>query len=705
MGQDTRSGDSSKDMAEQSSASRRILLVDDDDAIRRLVQKVLEPYGYVVTGAGSGREALEKLLESKPDLILLDYVLPDVDGLILLELIRARLGDSTTPIICLTGKTDIPTKTKALETGAIDYVTKPFDVRELVARVGTQLRVKYQREEDAREKERLASVAKRGQEKAEQRYRALVQNSHCLVCELDGDFRIVYGSPNHKDILEYDPAVLIGQSWLNFVHPDDRKQSEHALRRMLADGITDRKIIRFLNRLNRWRWLDVSGSLLKRADEPVDNILLVSRDITESKETEARLEHMALNDPSTDLGNRERFSQELAGILADPSRSGRDVLVLVDIDDFKLVNDTKGHLAGDNALRWAASILRTVFDGTHSICRLGGDEFCVILRGVAASQAFELGTRLIEETRGKSQGFTGSGITLSVGVATIEPGISQEELLFRADSVLYAAKLAGKNRCLLYRSDSEELSTIRAEAEWFGRIRRGFAQDRFYLFYQPIIDLKTGERYCSEALIRYLDEHGVWHAPGEFLPAAERFHLMNELDQFVLTRVLSEYADERRGRVSINISGQSVSNPNTVEFIASSFRRMKIDPRRIIFELTETVFIKSLEKACEVVNEIRALGCTFSLDDFGSGFSSLRYLRSLPVDIVKIDGSFVKNIQSDQIDLTLLRSMNEIAHSLGKRTVGEFVESEEMSRCLKELGVDYGQGYYFGAPVPIDQTN
>ena len=223
-------GDSFKDMAEQRSASRRILLVDDDDALRRLVRKVLEPYGYEVTGAGSGKEALEKLLESKPDLILLDYVLPDMDGLVLLELIRARLGDSPTPIICLTGKTDISTKTKALETGATDYITKPFDVRELVARVGTQLRVKDQREEDAREKERLASVAKRAQEQAEQRYRALVQNSLCLVCELDGDFRIVYGSPNHKDILEYDPAVLIGQSWLNFVHPDDRKQSEHAPR-------------------------------------------------------------------------------------------------------------------------------------------------------------------------------------------------------------------------------------------------------------------------------------------------------------------------------------------------------------------------------------------------------------------------------------------------------------------------------------------
>jgi diguanylate cyclase (GGDEF)-like protein/PAS domain S-box-containing protein len=692
-------------MTEQkASAGRRILLVDDDDNVRRLVGKVLEPYGYVVTGVPNGKEALEKLLENKPDLILLDYVLPDMDGLLLLELIRARLGANHTPIICLTGKTDIPTKTKALETGAIDYVTKPFDVRELAARVGTQIRLKDQQEAEAGEKERLAAVAKRAQEEAEQRYRALVQNSQCLVCELNRDLEIVYGSPNHKDILEYDPAVLMGQSWLNFVHPDDRKQSELTLRRTLADGITHTTVVRFRNRLNQWRWLDVSGSLLNRGDETVD-ILLVSRDITESKETEARLEHMALNDPLTELGNRERFSQELAEVLADSSRSGRDVLVLIDIDDFKLVNDTKGHLVGDNALRWLAANLRAVFGDRHSICRLGGDEFCVILRDSSASEALKLGTQLIEKIRRESQGFAGAGITLSIGLATIEPDISHEELLFRADSVLYAAKLAGKNRCVLYRTDSEELSSIRSEAEWFGQLKRGFAQERFYLFYQPIVDLKTGQRFCSEALIRYLDESGVWHLPAEFLPAAERFHLMNELDQFVLRRVLSEYADERRGRVSINMSGQSVSNPNTVDFIASCLRRLNIDPRRIIFEITETVFMKNLGKACEVVNEIRALGCTFSLDDFGSGFSSLRYLRSLPVDIVKIDGSFVKNIRSDRIDLTLLQSMNEIAHLLGKRTVGEFVESGEMSRSLKELGVDYGQGYYFGAPAPLNKTN
>jgi diguanylate cyclase (GGDEF)-like protein/PAS domain S-box-containing protein len=692
-------------MTEQrASATRRILLVDDDGNLRRLIKKVLEPYGYLVTGVATGKEGLEMLGETKPDLILLDYVLPDMDGLLLLELVRARLGVNQTPVICLTGMTDIPTKTKALETGAIDYVTKPFDVRELAARVGTHIRAKDQREAEASEKERLASVARRAQEEAEQRYQALVQNSQCLVCELNRDLEIVYGSPNHKDVLEYDPALLIGQSWLNFVHVDDRKQCELTLRRMLADGITDTTAVRFRNRLNQWRWLDVSGSLLNRGDESVD-LLLVCRDITQSKETEARLEHMALNDPLTDLGNRERFSQELAEVLVDSNRSGRDVLVLIDIDEFKLVNDTKGHLAGDNALRWLAANLRAVFGDRHSISRIGGDEFCVILRGASASEALDLGNQLIEEIRQESQSFAGTGITLSVGLATIEPDISHEELLFRADSVLYAAKLAGKNRCVLYQTDSEELSSIRSEAEWFGQLKQGFAQERFYLFYQPIVDLKTGERLCSEALIRYLDESGVWHSPAEFLPAAERFHLMNELDQFVLRRVLSEYADERRGRVSINISGQSVSNPNTVDFIRSSLRRLKIDPRRIIFEITETVFIKNLAKACEVVNEIRALGCTFSLDDFGSGFSSLRYLRSLPVDIVKIDGSFVKNIRIDRIDLTLLQSMNEIAHLLGKRTVGEFVESREMSHSLKELGVDYGQGYYFGAPAPLKKTN
>jgi diguanylate cyclase (GGDEF)-like protein/PAS domain S-box-containing protein len=683
------------------SANRRILLVDDDDGVRKLVGNLLEMCGYAVTGARLGKEALERLRENSFDLILLDHVLPDMDGLLVLELIRARSGQ--TPIIYLTGVTDIPTKTKAFEGGAIDYVTKPFHARELVARVGTQIRLKEERDAQAEERERLASAAKQAQQEAEQRFRALVENSHCLVCEVNSDLQVVYASPNYREILDYDPKVLIGKSWLSFVYEEEQSRTQLFLQGILADGGSSRTVVRFCDRLNQLRWLDVSSSALRRGDQ--NGLLIVCRDITESKKTEARLAYLALHDPLTGLGNRERFSQELGSILADSNRSESDILLLIDIDDFRLVNDTKGYLAGDDALRWLAGILRDVFDDWHTICRLGGDEFTVILRNVSNDEALRLGSRLVEKVRLESWGFSGTGLNLSVGLAAIEPGMAHEELLFRADSALYAAKSTGKSRCLLYRTDSKELSTIRSEAEWFGKIRQGFAHERFCVFYQPIVDLKTGELYCREALIRYLGEDGVWHLPAEFMSAAERFHLMLELDQYVIRRVLRENAEEGNGNVSINVSGQSVTNPNTVDFVTSCLQRLKIDPKRVIFEITETVFIKNLEEASEVVNEIRALGCKFSLDDFGSGFSSLRYLRSLPVDIVKIDGSFVRNINSDRIDLTLLRSMNEIAHLMGKQTVGEFIESEEMSRSLRDIGVDYGQGYYFGAPAPMNQKS
>ncbi len=268
----------------RASASRRILLVDDDDAIRRLVGKLLETSGYTFIGVSHGAEALEKLRESNPDLILLDHVLPDMDGVLLLELIRARSGSRQTPIIYLTGETDIVTKKKAFETGAIDYVTKPFDPIELLARVGTQIRSKDQRDAEARETERPLLVAQQAREDAEQRFRALVENFHCLVCELDSDLLVVYASPNYHDILDYHPADVTGKSWLSFVHPDDRADIEFGLRNMLAVGVSRQTVVRFRNRLNQWRWLDVSGSPLRRGENPV-GLLLASRDITQSKET------------------------------------------------------------------------------------------------------------------------------------------------------------------------------------------------------------------------------------------------------------------------------------------------------------------------------------------------------------------------------------------------------------------------------------
>jgi diguanylate cyclase (GGDEF)-like protein len=540
----------------------RILVIEDDDLMRRFLFSLLEETGYSVIEAETAAAAL-KQSQSVPDLILMDYLLPDMDGLQLMEAIRAQTPSAQVPIIYLTGTNDISTKMEALEHGAVDYVTKPFDGRELLARISRHIRLKDQ-----------------------------------------------------------------------------------------------------------------------------------------INETQARLAQVVLQDPLTGLGNRKRLFLELSNILSHSQRIGRGVLMFIDIDDFRLVNDTKGHAAGDETLKSLADKLRRAFADTNAICRVGADEFCVILHDLDSQQALELGQQLIHQIRPEAVGFAETGLTLSAGIAMIEPGIGMEELVSRADSALYAAKAAGKNQCVLYRSDSEEIVTIRSESEWYSRIKEGFRKHRFQMYYQPVVELRTGKLYCREALIRYIGDNGLRHLPREFLPAADRFGLMLELDQYVIRRVFAEVPNRSGEKIAINLSGESVSRSDLSEFITTALEESGVDPRRIIFEITETVFIKNLERAHLLVTELQKIGCTFALDDFGAGFSSLSYMRNLPVDVVKIDGAFLKNIESNPVDFALLRSINEIAHLLGKRTVAEYVNSESVHQLLDKIGIDYGQGYYFGRPAP-----
>jgi diguanylate cyclase (GGDEF)-like protein len=541
----------------------RILVIEDDDLMRRFLLSLLKEKGYSVIEAETAATALQQL-QSAPDLILMDYLLPDMDGLQLMKAIRTQTPSAQVPIIYLTGTNDIQTKMEALENGAIDYVTKPFDRRELLARISRHIRLNDQ----------------------------------------------IY-------------------------------------------------------------------------------------------ETQARLAQVVLQDPLTGLGNRKQLSQELSNILRDSRRIGRDALMFIDIDDFRLVNDTRGHGAGDETLKSLADYLRRAFAHPNVICRVGADEFCVILRNLDSRQALELGQRLIHQTPPEAIGVAENGLTLSAGIAMIEPGVGMEELVSRADAALYAAKAAGKNQCVMYRSDSEDIVTIKSESEWYTRIKEGFRQRRFQMHYQPVVELRTGKLYCREALIRYIGDNGLKHLPEEFLPAADRFGLMTELDQYVIRRVFAELPNRSGEKIAINLSGQSVSWPDLCEFIKTALETTGIDPRRIIFEITETVFIKNLERAHLLVTQLQKIGCTFALDDFGAGFSSLSYMRSLPVDVVKIDGAFLKNIESNPVDFALLRSINEIAHLLGKRTAAEYVNSESVHQLLGEIGIDYGQGYYFGRPAPL----
>ncbi|MBV8586218.1 MAG: EAL domain-containing protein, partial [Verrucomicrobia bacterium] len=314
-------------------------------------------------------------------------------------------------------------------------------------------------------------------------------------------------------------------------------------------------------------------------------------------------------------------------------------------------------------------------------------------------QAISLGWRLVEEVRVCSARPT--GVTVSAGLAMVESNRKSEELIGRADSALYAAKAAGKNQFCLFRTDNTELVTIRTEMEWFPRIKSGLREHQFEVSYQPIIALETGRLVCNEALIRYSGTDGDKKLPAQFLPAAERYFLMPEVDQYVLDRVLEYLISNRESRISVNLSGQSISNSGLVKRIKQRLQESGIDPNNLIFEITESVFIENLNRVSELVSDLSSLGCRFWLDDFGTGYSSLSYLRQLPVDTVKIDGSFVRGVTTDPVARSLLKSINDIPHLLGKKTVAEFIDSPSVVPVLRELGIDYAQGFLFGVPRPI----
>ncbi len=699
---------------EDSTRKATILVVDDEHELRKLLVKLLETEGFNVIPAAQATDALEILQRSvahvKPDgdaidLALLDVALPDMNGMTLFSKMQQDERLRQIPVIFLTGDSEYQQKARAFEAGAVDYITKPFQKKDLTLRIRAHVRERWHRESEQRKAAGIASRVQMSLNEAEQRFSAVVRNSFHLVCELDPELNIVYASPNHSEILSQEPGHLTGACWPAFVHPNERDEVIRSLMDILGSSSEKRILIQFHDGANHWRWLDVCASVLKTGTgEP--HLLLVSRDITHAKETERYLQHLALHDSLTGLANRQRFTNELEAVFSANPGGAPYGVIYIDVDNFKLINDRHGHFIGDQVLRAVGEFLKRAFgNDALVVSRFGGDEFCIIVRAKDYESANAIGERtceLISRNPILSSGVR-HRITLSIGIALMEASLSIKEVLSRANTALHVAKSSGKNRCCVYRSDSSELLHIRRSAEWFQRLHDGLEESRFEAWYQPLINLKTGAPAHHEALIRFRDEDGHVHSPAAFLTAAERYSLMPQLDRYMIRRIFADMVNFPELNVSINLSGSSVTDPGIADYIVQCFDASGVAPDRVIFEITETVFMTNLAQARTIVERLQKLGCRFALDDFGAGFSSLNYLRHLPVNVVKIDGSFIREIDSDTVSLTLLKSINEIVHLLGKETVAEWIENEETLRLLKEIGCDYGQGFYSGRPVPLKE--
>ncbi len=382
------------------------------------------------------------------------------------------------------------------------------------------------------------------------------------------------------------------------------------------------------------------------------------------------------------------------------------------LDQFKVINDTCGHIAGDELLRQVARIVSANVRSTDTVARLGGDEFALLMERCDVRQASRVADAVREEVAAHRFQWEGKcfGVGTSIGVVPIDAGsASVTEVLRAADAACYTAKDHGRNRVQLYHVDDAALARRRGEMQWVERLGRAIDEDRLRLMAQPIAPLgrEAGPRVEHvEVLLRLAAEDGALVPPGAFLPAAERYNMAERIDRWVVEAVLRVVADaaacgQAPKLVAINLSGQSVGSEEFRDFLGERLGAHGALARRICFEITETAAITNLASAASFMEDLKSIGCSFALDDFGSGLSSFGYLKNLPIDYLKIDGAFVKDVLDDPMSLAIVRSINEIGHVLGKRTIAEFVESDAIRHRLAELGVDYAQGYGVGRPVPI----
>ena len=438
--------------------------------------------------------------------------------------------------------------------------------------------------------------------------------------------------------------------------------------------------------------------------------VLVFHDVTDTLNLARELSHQAAHDALTGVPNRREFERRLAELLERSAQDGlTHALCYLDLDQFKVVNDTCGHVAGDELLRQVTQLIRRMLRAGDMLARLGGDEFGLILQACPLDHAVRIAERIREAIADLRFAWQGKqfSIGVSIGLVLAPPkGQDLGALLAAADAACYAAKEGGRNRVHVLQPNDSQVQQQRGQMQWVTRITAALQADRLRLYVQPVLPLQGGTDAHYEILVR-LEEDGQIIPPGAFLPAAERYGLMPRIDQWVVNNTLSWLSDRLRqsGRIdgvyAINLSGASLSDERFRQALRHTLQQLRLPPGVLCFEITETAAVANLSKVVLFIEEVKALGCLFSLDDFGSGLSSFAYLKNLPVDFLKIDGSFVKDIADDPMDLAMVQAINAIGHVMGLKTIAEYVASEAVLDKLREIGVDYGQGYHLGPPRPL----
>ncbi len=545
---------------------------------------------------------------------------------------------------------------------------------------------------------------------SEERFRAIYDENPIMLFTINEAGRIITVNQYGLDQLGYTRKELVNQPALKLFHEDHRLLAEQYIKQCFAkpDEVHNCEMQKIRKDGSSIYVHETVRIVDGSAGEPV--ALFVCEDITKRKQTDELLTYQASHDTLTGLINRLEFERRTERLLSDVKPEQQHAMCYLDLDQFKVVNDTCGHTAGDEMLRQLSSRLTTVVRHRDTLARLGGDEFGVLMEHCSLDDAQRVASSLLSCIQDFQ--FIWEDRSFKVGVSIGLVPISQEtsnltELLKDADAACYMAKDLGRNRIHVYHAEDKEIVQRQGEMQWVAKIHEALEEDRFTLYAQIIHQLDNSDDNHYELLIRMRDDTDGTIPPGAFLPAAERYNLITGIDKWVIHNafhLLSENPNflSNTSFCSINISGQSLTEDQFLSYVIEELHNSGIDGRKICFEITETAAITSLNNAIRFISTLKGLGCQFALDDFGSGLSSFAYLKNLPVDYLKIDGVFVKDIAEDPIDRAMVKSINEIGHLMGMQTIAEFVENDVIKGILIEIGVDYAQGYGVGKPVPFE---
>ena len=654
-------------------------------------------------------------LQTEQNKILIQSLLIVLIGLVVTVVFALRMARTVTqPVLALTKAVE------KIKHGELDYRVATQSSGE-VGRLEDGINAMAAALQEARDKEKKRAEDALFLEQV--RAQVTLESIGDGVITTNAAGKIVYMNPVAEQYTEWKKADAQGlplAEVFKIFDEDSNRLEEYPIHYCLQEGRVIRHDSHHLLMSHDGGKIEIQDSAapIRDRDGVILGAVVVFHDVTEIQGMARRMAFLASHDPLTGLLNRREFETRLQQVLQKAHTGDRDhALLYLDLDQFKIVNDTCGHIAGDELLKQLAHHMQKEIRASDVLARLGGDEFGVVLEDCTIDKAHQIADLLRQSV--KDFRFLWEGRTFEIGVSIGLVPIQRDsgsitEVLSAADSACYVAKDHGRNRIHIYQPGDRALAKRRGEMQWVHRLREGLENNSFDLYCQAIIPLRqeptaTGRFY--EILVRVQDEDLV--LPAAFIPAAERYHLMPSIDRWVISTVFamlekSQTRSAKQGtavgtRFAINLSGQSLGDDTFLEFVMQQFAQHRINPATICFEITETAAVANLARARDFIARFKGMGCQFALDDFGSGLSSFGYLKSLSVDYLKIAGDFIEGMIEDAVDLAMVDAINQIGHVMGITTVAESVEKAPILNKLREMGVDYAQGRGIDTPKPLHQ--